>query len=260
MTYRTQSTLKPLCWFLTAALLMMLAAGCSQPQKPGVKKIPAGKEFSGFLKDYGNLKPIAGLDGDALGFASADAQKNLHKYIACVVDPVEIYLATDADATKFNENARAAVAEYFRAALVKAVSDAYPVVEAPGPLVLRLRAAVVGVDVGGEVSAADKEADKEGAFSNKVNIGKVRVEMELVDSETGQQIAAVVDKENLGAGTEIESEQVTRQEKWAAAREAFDGWAGRLRRFLNASNELSPADAERADKAYQPYGAEPAAK
>ena len=125
-----------------------------------MKKIPAGQEYSGFLKDYTKLKPVP-ASKEARGYASTDAQKNLRKYIACVIDPVEVYLASDADGAKMSETARSAVTEYFRAALVKSVSSAYPVVEKPGPLVLRLRAAVVGVDFGGEVSAADKAADKD---------------------------------------------------------------------------------------------------
>ena len=76
-----------------------------------------------------------------------------------------------------------------------AVSSAFPIVSQPGPLVLRLRAAIVGVDVGGEVPAADKAADGDNALDRMVNIGKVGVEMELVDSQTGEQIAAMVDRD-----------------------------------------------------------------
>ena len=136
---------------------------------------------------------------------------------------------------------------------LKAVSDACPVVDQPGPLVLRLRSALVGVDFGGQVTAADQGADKEKALVYTVNIGKVQVEMELLDSETGDQIAALVDKETLGQGAEIGSPNLAREAKWAEARQAFDGWANRVRDFLNASTELSAEDADKADKAYQPY-------
>ena len=241
-----------------AALLLVTAAGCSKEQKPVVKKIAAGSQYSGFLKDYAKLKPVQGMDEKAVGYASTDAQKNLHKYIAITIDPVEVYLASDADDAKLTETARSAATEYFRAALVKSVSHAYPVVDEPGPLVLRLRAAVVGVDFGGEVDAADKAADNAKGLTYSVNIGKVRVEMELLDSESGEQIAALVDQQNLGDGAQIGSVNLARQEKWAAAREAFDGWAARVRNFLNAENELSAEDVARADLSYQPYSPAPA--
>jgi hypothetical protein len=234
---------------MAATLLLLTVAGCSQEQKSTVNKIPAGAEFSGFFKSYANLKPVEGMDG-AVGYASTDAQKNLHKYIACVIDPVEVYLASDADGAKLTETARSAATEYFHAVLVKAVSASYPVVDQPGPLVLRLRTAIVGVDFGG---AGEAGTDNDKALANSVNIGKVRVEMELVDSETGEQIAALVDKESLGSGAEIGSTDLARNQKWAAAREAFDGWAHRVHDFLDASSELSPADADRADKSYQSY-------
>jgi hypothetical protein len=35
---------------------------------------------------------------------------------------------------------------------------------------------------------------------------------------------------------------------------AFNGWATRLRDFLDSAMELSPADAQRADESYEPYG------
>jgi len=215
--------------------------------------MPAGKEFSGFLKDYSNLKPNPNLDGNALTFVNADEQKNLHKYIAMIVDPVQVYLASDADESKLPEKSRGVGARYFHNALVSAVSSAFPLVDQPGALVLRLRSAIIGVDVGNEVSAADKAAAPEDALDRGINIGKVGVEMELVDSESGEQIAAMVDRENLGAGAEIGAVHFSRQEKYAAAREAFDGWAHRVRGFLDSAHELSGDDAKRADKSYQPY-------
>ncbi len=170
-----------------------------------------------------------------------------------MVDPIEIYIATNADENKVPESSRTAVANYFRYALTKAVSDAYPVVDAPGPLVLRLRAALIGIDSGGAVAANDLPADSK-PLAQALNIGKVGVEMELVDSETGERVAAMVDKATLGAGAEVGAEQFSRVEKFAAAREAFDEWASRVRQFLDSSMQLTGEDAERADRSYQPYG------
>jgi Protein of unknown function (DUF3313) len=245
---------------------LLLSIGAAEAAGPGsngqstneqsveLRKIPAGQEFSGFLKDYSHLKPNRNVDSNALTFAKSDARKNLHKYIAVIVEPVQVYLASNADESKLPDKARGVGARYFHKALVDAVSSAFPVTEEPGPLVLRLRSALIGVEVGAAVSAADKASDPDGALDRTVNIGKVAVEMELVDSETGEQIAAMVDREPLGAGAEIGSVQFSKQEKWAAARQAFDGWAYRVRTFLDSAHELSSEDAKRADESYQPYG------
>jgi hypothetical protein len=242
-----------------AVLLVAMTIGCSQSTPPpaapkaAFNKIPAGQEFSGFLKDYSALQPNPNVES-ALTYVSSDAQKNLRSYFAIVVDPIAVYIATDVDETKISESSRKAVTNYFEHALKNAVSDAFPVVESPGPLTLRLRAALVGVDVGGAVPAADLPPDV-GPLDHPLNIAKLRVEMELVDSETGERIAAMVDKSNLGAGAEVGAEYFSRVERFAAAREAFDQWAGRVREFLDSAHTLTGQDAERADKAYKPYGA-----
>ncbi len=121
---------------LAATLSFVVAAGCARQQtetastagsqaastetaEPPIelKKMPAGKEFSGFMKDYSNLKPNPNLDGMALTFVSNDAQKNLHRYIAVIVDPVQVYLASDADASKMPDKAKGVGARYFHNAL-----------------------------------------------------------------------------------------------------------------------------------------------
>jgi hypothetical protein len=250
------------------ALIVFAVSGCSRSTqkvaeetkapvetRDGIRvhQIAAGKEFAGFLKDYSNLKPNTKVEGNALSYTKTDAMKNLRKYIAVIVEPVEIYVASNADISKMNSPARGALANYFRGALTAAVADAFPVVEEKGPLVLRLRSAIVGVDVGGNTAEADRAADGKEALTNAVNIGKVGVEMELLDSETGEQIGAFVDREPLGEGAEIGSAKFSRYEKFMAARQAFDGWAGRLRTFLDSVHELTGEDAARAVKSYRPY-------
>src|SRR5271154_183796 len=97
MFKKLRLSLQPFAGFMAAAIIAVTMAGCSHGAKSAVKRIPAGAEFSGFLKSYSNLKPVAGMDGPALGFAETDAQKNLREYIACIIDPVEVYLSSDAD-------------------------------------------------------------------------------------------------------------------------------------------------------------------
>ncbi|MFL6352657.1 MAG: DUF3313 domain-containing protein [Bryobacteraceae bacterium] len=246
------------CLLLTVRATEATASGSNtqstNEQSIQLRKMAAGQEFSGFLKDYSNLKPNPSVGSNALSFAKSDARKNLHKYIAVIVEPVQVYLASDADESKLPDKARGVAARYFHKALIDAVSSAFPVTDEAGPLVLRLRSALIGVDIGADVSGAAKSSVSDGALDRTVNIGKVAVEMELVDSETGEQIAAMVDREPLGAGAEIGSVEFSKHEKWAAARQALDGWAHDVRIFLDDAEELSSEDAKRADESYQPYG------
>ena len=246
---------KLLTGWLCVIFAVAVMAGCTPAAepKPGVKQIAAGQEFSGFLKDYASLKPNPNLDGEALTYAATDAKQNLRNYFAIIVDPVEVYVATDADMSQVSDEARIALTNYFQHALIGAVSDAFPVVDTPSPLTLRLRTALVGVDVGGEVPAGDAPPDAK-PFARAMNIGKVGVEMELVDSKTGERIAAMVDRANLGAGAEVGAAQFSRVQKFAAAREAFDEWASRVRTFLDSEHEIKGPEAARVEQSYQPYG------
>jgi hypothetical protein len=234
-----------------AALLVMAAFSCSrQAPKSAVKTVPANQEFSGFLSSYANLKPNPNFD-NTQSWVSREPDKNIHRYVAVIVDPPAVYVSTDAAEKAIPDRGAAALRDYFQEALTNAVADAFPVVQSSGPLVLRLRSAIVGIDVGQPAQAADPKDGN--TLERPVNIGKVGVEMELVDSETGQQIAAVVDKQNLGEGAVIGSASFSRDEKFRGATEALDGWASRLRQFLDSAHELSREDVDRTEAANSPY-------
>jgi len=241
--------------FCIPALLATLISGCAKKSESvELKKLARGAQNAAFLSSYVNLKPNPKFE-NTLSFVTQDEAKNIHRYFAVIVEPVQVYLATNADTSKMPDRGRTAMVAYFQNAITRAVGDAFPVVQEPGPLVLRLRTALVGVDVGGEAPKDDGEG-----LGRAVDIDKVVVEMEMVDSVTGEQIAAVVDHQRLGSGAVVGSVNFSRDEKFAAAKDAFDGWAQRLRDFLDSADELSPAEAERADASYQPYGAAPKGK
>ena len=234
-------------------LLGALALGCSQPPPPPIaKKLKPGEQYSGFLGDYSQLKSTSEIDGDLLTYSNPDQMKNLHRYIAIMVDPVEAYLKTDADESQIPKGSIEAATVYFRASLIRAVSDAYPIVSEPSPLTLRLRAAIVGIDAGGAADDSNTGAeDAQQPFTSTINVGEVGVEVELVDSVTGERIAAAVDKTKLGE--EALGGNLSRVERYHAAMAAFDEWANRIQEFLDREHEITGEDADRADKAYVPY-------
>jgi hypothetical protein len=242
-------------WLTLAALGSLLAvSACSVAPKSSLNRVPEGQQNSGFLKDYSNLKANPKLDSDALTYVNADAAKDLRRYVAIIVDPVEIYVATKADEAQIPERARETVAIYFRHALENAVGSAYPIVASPGPLVLRLRAAIVGVDTGGDVAPMEDPALTAKPLPKAIVLEKVAVEMELVDSVTGERVAAMVDRMKLGAGAEVGTENFSRVARFAQATQALDQWAQRVREFLDVEHELSAEDADKADQSYRPYG------
>jgi hypothetical protein len=240
--------------FALAILCCFVVPGCSVAPKSGLKRVPEGQQNSGFLKDYSSLKANPKLDGDALTFVNDESAKNLKRYVAIIVDPVEVYVSTRADESQLPERARETVAIYFRHALETAVGDAYPIVDSQGPLVLRLRSALVGVDTGGEVAQIDDPSLTAKPLPRAIVLEKVAVEMELVDSVTGERVAAMVDHKKIGEGAEVGAENFSRVARFNQAKLAFDEWAQRVRAFLDVEHELTGEDAERTEKSYHPYG------
>ena len=226
------------------AAALMTVASCSRPaSQSDVRRMPAGQELSGFLSTYANLKPNPEFE-NTVSYVSQGPIKNVHKYVAVIVERPVVYLATDADVKALPDRGRTALTEYFQHAITAAVEDAFPIVETSGPLVLRLRSAIIGVDIGPAVPADQKD---EKSLDRAINIGRVGTEVEFVDSETGQQIAAAVDRQNLGEGAMVGSVEFSREERFRAATDAFDGWAKRLRDFLDSAHRLSNDDIARAE-------------
>jgi hypothetical protein len=98
------------------------------------------------------------LDGGALTLANKEEAAHLRRYIAITVDPVEVYSSSKAKDEDFPKRARQVISNYFRVALERAVGDAFPIVDSSGLLVLRLRAAIAGIDSGGETAPIDDPA------------------------------------------------------------------------------------------------------
>jgi len=239
--------------FLYLAAALVTVSSCSRPAtQSDVRRMPAGQEFSGFLSTYANLKPNPEVES-TVSYVSQDPVKNVHKYVAVIIEPPVVYLASDADVKVLPDRGRTALTEYYQHAITEAVEDAFPIVQASGPLVLRLRSAIIGVDVGPAVSADQKD---EKSLDRAINIGKVGTEIEFVDSETGQQIAAAVDRQHLGEGAVVGSVNFSREEKFRAATQAFDGWAKRLRDFLDSAHQLSNDDVARAESSNFPYASQ----
>src|SRR4051794_3610860 len=113
------------CLVIASAMI----SSCSrQETQINVKRIPAGRDFSGFLSSYANLKANPKFE-NTVSYISQDPIRNVHKYVAMIVDLPVIYLATNADEKALPDRGRAALAEYFQHALSEAVEDAFPIVQ-----------------------------------------------------------------------------------------------------------------------------------
>src|SRR3954453_22091773 len=88
-----------------AALLLLASCSDQGSKTAAVSVMPTGKQFSGFLTTYDQLKPNPEFD-DTLSYVRDDPAKNIHKYVAVIIEPLEIYVATNNTAKRFRENVR----------------------------------------------------------------------------------------------------------------------------------------------------------
>jgi hypothetical protein len=171
--------------------------------------------WSGFMSDYSQLEKIE--DGTAdYRYLADDWEKRMIEnpgYHAIMVDQPEILLADDSPYKGAKPRHLEALAEAFRAGLVTALSDGgWYVVDRPGPNTMYARVGItnltlekkkrkllgytpVGLVGGAVVSAAQSDIAK------KANLIGAVFELEVLDSETGERIVAVIDTAGEDAAT-----------------------------------------------------------
>ncbi|MBV5328272.1 MAG: DUF3313 domain-containing protein [Chlorobium sp.] len=214
---------KVLSWGLMA-IITMIVAGCAASGMKDVTK-------TGFLGDYSQLKP--GRDDQAaLVYIKPGTQikpntKLMFDRITVVLSDQAAYKAVDPAVLK-------ELTDYYQSAIFKALKGGYEIVDKPGPDVLRVRVAITElkpakplantmstiIPVGIVVSGATKATT-----GDNLGTGEAGTEVELIDSVTGERIAAAVDRRQGGKG-------VFRGE-WEDTKDAFDYWAQTFRKRLD---------------------------
>ncbi|MGB5733646.1 MAG: DUF3313 domain-containing protein [Thiohalocapsa sp.] len=211
----------------------------------------------GFLSSYAGLHPR----GDGSGaFLYEDTAVDRSKYNRLMIDRIQIFLKNDAAYQGVDPAELKALVDYFRAAIEQAVAGRYPIVSEPSPDVLRLRIAVVdlvpnrpeasvaalAIPFAGVADAAAglvKERPGSGLF-----VGEATVEMEALDSMSGDQVAAFVET-RVGKKYDIDLDDgidgavkkgvggyAKAYSSWAYTKQAMDAWAELVRERLDAAH------------------------
>ncbi|MHC4153009.1 MAG: DUF3313 domain-containing protein, partial [Planctomycetota bacterium] len=150
---------------------------------------------TGFLSDYSKLS--AESDNTML-YINETA---LDGYSSFIVDSVKLHLYSEAKARKKIKEGKITdqdiedLTNYMHSALVKAVQDSgKKISHKPGPGVARVRAALTDIKSSSMINALPQ------ASLLAAGIGGASMEIELVDSQTGEQIGAVIQS---GKGSRI---------------------------------------------------------
>ncbi len=170
--------IKAICF---GAIVSVMAAGCATVQDPGQRE---------FLSDYSKLEEI---EENHLIYDSG----NLGDYSKFIIEPVAMLYRQPEEKRKFTDEELEDLQTHFATTVREALieGDGYQVVEVAGPETARLRIGITDVD------------DTIGALNVTIytkitgaGLGGAAMEGEIVDSVTGEQIAAVI---RWGSGSRL---------------------------------------------------------
>lgn len=241
------------CAVFSVIVLCFLLAGCAG--SGANKNATAEYQYSGFLKDYSGLEPDKDGSG-ALTYRNPNA--DLKKYKKVLLERIQIGIKGDAEYKNVDPTELKALTDYFHEAVMRELGAEYPVVQATGPDVLRVRAILaelVPTKPGYSVIAlvipyatvadlASGAASKGGAGSSPY-LGEAAIEAEGLDSISNTVVFAYVEKRlgkkydvdmSKGAGEAVVhgyGEYFKAFTTWGYAKGAMDYWAKKFRMRLD---------------------------
>lgn len=162
---------------LTLALAAALA-GCTTPVKQ-----PPG---AGFLGDSNFYRSMQQSPRDENTWMWRDDDRSLREYAALYVEPTLVYPAPASGMERLDQVRVKQFADAFREEIVAAVSPAYPIAAKPEAGVLWVRTAITIIDPAMSFFRAESALAQPGKGA-----GGAAVEVEFLDGETKQRIAAV---------------------------------------------------------------------
>jgi len=170
---RTMSTVSG--WMTMCSLMVMASlVGCSGAPKAA---------HSGFLKDYSQLRPSEKFDGAY--FWESPKLKDYHTFM---VSPVVVYFAPSAQGIGIDPGKLKQLTDCATLELMKVIAKRNRLVHNPGPGVARVRAAITDIKTTTAVANIHPGTKMAG-----VGLGGAAFEGEVVDSVTGERLAAIYD-------------------------------------------------------------------
>lgn len=233
---------------LTLLLCAALASGCANTPAPS---------RSGFLDDYTVLQPDPS-DSNAELYVKPGV--SLKAYDKVLLEPVAVRLPSGDERPAIDPADLETLRTTFQNTLTETLEPDYPLVNAPGPGVLRMRVAitdlvptypVVSLVVLALPFSFGVDFIASGGSGSPPYLGQTAFEGELRDSESGDLLVALTDRDmgkkySLGASEGSATEQnilssyASAYSTWAYAEAAFRYWAGRLRQRLDEAHGRTP--------------------
>lgn len=208
---------------LGAACAALLTACAHSEQAGGYGKA----EPSGFLKDYSKLHAAANDTEATLVYFTPDKAK-FKSYTKVWLEPVQVWRGEKSDAKSLDKEDADYLSQFLWSHLDEELRKDYQMVQAAGPGVMRVRIAITeagkGIPILDNLTAAYPAAmllskGKKAISGTESMVGKASVEVEVTDSQTGELLAAGVDRRG---GGKYAWKPINR---WVDVEEAYSYWA-----------------------------------
>lgn len=219
---------------LVAGAIVTSGAGCartaSSSEPSAIQKAigsePAPPPTSGFLKDYSQLKP-GGQGKPSLVYVDSNAQWT--DYSKILIDPVQFAPAADASISTDDQQA---LCSYFYNKLTEDLQKRFTIADAPGPGVMRLQVALTDATTATPVLRTVTQVVPQARTLNMVQslgtgtylfVGHASAEGQVIDSVSGQRLAAFVDEREGGMALKAVATW-----RWGDAEAVLDFWAEKI--------------------------------
>lgn len=219
-------------------LLCSLIFGCSNRLQ-----VPDSK--SGFLKNYHLFKPNPYNENSwvrtTLGFDLQD----LSEYQTIAIAPIEIWLQSGSQYQISDKNKQRRLTAYFEQQINEKIGDMHQIVPVGTKQSLLVKIAITNIEEKSpDIEALDilpfrivmnaGESAYLLATNQKSVIGNASIEAELVDSDSGESLVAVIVNNSSG-----EINVADRETNIDSIKAIVDDWVGKL---VNAINNKPPTD------------------
>lgn len=183
-------------------------------------------QHSGFLGNYAHLKDDKCGERYLQWWEKTGFDWTVFKKL--MIDSVVVHYHPRAKQKVIDSETEQELIAYFRETVEDELGGEYPVVTAPGPDVLRIRAAIT------EVIPANPALNlvTTALLFVPLDMGGAAIEAEFIDSVTGEVLASMVDKK---MGTPIDVRFYQGLSTMGYAKGAFDGWAKQLKTALKTN-------------------------
>lgn len=207
------------------AVSLMVALSACTPIKQA-----RNVEETGFLRDYSALRE--GQNGEALKiYLNPKYQQTCKSYDKVLIEPVGIWVGKNSVIATIPVDDRQMLVNHLHGSLVNELGKRYQIVRTPQPGTLRIKTAITEAE--GSWVALDTVSSfvpqllvmsklKEIATGTGSFVGKASGEVEITDANTGERLAAAVDR-MVGNKSAI---GVT--SKWDDVTRTFDDWSDRM--------------------------------